>query len=344
MGWNYSVADYNVYYTRYTSPEKYKTLEPLYLMLQNLGKWVGLGYNAFLAIMSFLFLLIRMVLIKKMSVRQNFVIGLYLLFPFIMDITQIRMFYATTIVLLGIFFLLQNKKSSDSLFVFFVIMATLVHSSCILYLLLLFAKNIKRLGVDEYIKLCIAVCVGLYIMLPTEVLYKGLVAISKCLGFGRKFIETSFATNKAYKITHKFTYMIEILLFFVMMNLILAKTIRQNNVAKKLKELKNYEDFYSLDFFNFCLKSNITLLIILPLAWFSGDIYRVQHGLLTLFYIAISNSKCFRSKIKGNFKVNQLMLFFFIIVFMFLFLIGLPSLRNSVFLPVFFKNELFGKI
>lgn len=129
MGWNYSVADYKVYFTRYTNPEIYGTLEPLYVVLQNWGKMMGMNYNTFLACMSFIFLLIRMVLIKLMSARPNYVIGLYLLFPFIMDITQIRMFYATTIVLLGFYVLVKNYKYSDVLFVITVILASMLHAA-----------------------------------------------------------------------------------------------------------------------------------------------------------------------------------------------------------------------
>lgn len=341
MGWSYNVADYDVYFTRYTYPEIYGTLEPLYVAIQNIGKIMGLSYNSFLAYMSFIFLLVRMILIRSMSIRPNYVIGLYLLFPFIMDITQIRMFYATTIVLLGIFVLMKNYRYSNIFFVIIIIIASMMHSACIIYLLVLVAKNVKEFNTKKYLKTCIFGCVILYIMLPTGVLYDVLTVISGAFGFGRKFIETVFVTSQAYKITYKITYMVEILLFFCLMNSIF-KRIMKNNSISYIEKTKDNKKVSNLEFTQFCAKVNDSLLIVLPLAWFSGDIYRVQHGMTILFYIAFSNFEGFRSSNRGKIKLNQVLVTGFVIIFMLLFLLGISSLRETVFIPVFFENGLIG--
>lgn len=341
MGWSYNVADYPTYLLRYTHPEIYGTLEPLYVILQNGGNLLGLDYNTFLACMAFVFLLIRYILVKLMSMRPNYVVGLYLLFPFVMDITQIRMFYATTIVLLGIFVLVKNYKCSDILYAFIVVLATMIHAACIVYLLVLFAKHVKDFNTSNYLKGCILACVVFYILLPTNILYDSLAYISGIFGFETKFIETVFATGQAYKFTHKITYMLEIMLFFCVMNLIFRRAIRSQSAicdTEKIESIRKYKD---LEMLYFCTKVNCSLLIILPLAWFSGDIYRIQHGIVMFFYIVISNLDNFRSAKRGKIKINQLFLSGFIVVFMLLFLIGEPSLRENVFLPVFFENGLF---
>ena len=342
MGWNYSVADYDVYFTRYTHPEIYGTLEPLYVILQNFGKLVGLSYNQFLACLSFVFLLTRMILIKRMSVHPNYVIGLYLLFPFIMDVTQIRMFYATTFVLAGIYILQKKKKHSNLLFLLFVILASMIHSACIIYLVVLIAQNSKKINEKKYLQISVLVCLVLYAFLPTGILYGVLANICRAFGFGRKFIETTIATSKAYKITHKITYMIEILIFFFAMAVILQRAKKSISHNYSVDHNNVLSSFCEKDFLDLCSKINYSLLISLPLAWFSGDIYRVQHAMTIIFYIAVSNSNSFRSNIRGKVKINQSYIAGFIVVFMFLFLIGIPSLRETVFVPVFFNNELIG--
>ena len=101
MGWSYGNADYNIYLDRYNNSSSYKTLEPFYTILQDIAKGAGLEYESFLIICSGICLLIRFYVIWQSTAFPNFVLSLYLLFPFVMDIVQIRFFYASTIVFWG---------------------------------------------------------------------------------------------------------------------------------------------------------------------------------------------------------------------------------------------------
>ena len=337
MGWNHSTADYSVYLTRYTHPEIYKTLEPLYVLLQNLGQSLGMDYNLFLIAMSFLFLFIRMLAIRKLSNKPNIVIALYLMFPFIMDITQVRMFYATSLILLGLVFLLKNTKKDNLIFMAFVLMATSIHAACIFYGLLLLVNQIDKKSPKKYAHQLAAIVVIAYLMLFSGALYYVVSIASSFLGFGTKFVETAFATSMAYKITHKITYMIEIGLFWAFFNYIFGRAIRKRKKDDYIKEnIPNNNLLIS------CYKFNYTMLLLLPLAWFSGDIYRVQHGLLGLFYALYSNSYYMRNNTRGRCTLYQLATVLFMILFIFLFLVGLESLRETVFMPVFFENVFIG--
>lgn len=342
MGWNHSVADYRLYYIRYTNPEIYGTLEPLYVTFQNIGKMVGFDYSSFQIVMTFIFLCIRMIAIRTLSTRPNFVVSLYLLFPFIMDITQLRMFYATSIILLGIVYLLKRKKIDNIIFVLFVILATMIHSACICYLLLLIPINIENFNIKGYLRIIILMCLILFIMLFSGSLYELACIISSFLGFGTKFVETVFAAGQAYKATNKIVYMLIIFLFFFVFNLIFKKACKRY----KLLENENQVTFKTIaknkELVDICYKINYTLLIILPFAWFTGDIYRIQHGVLILFYSAFSDMEFFKGKNTGAITIYQAYVTVFIVLYVFLFLVGLSSLRESVFLPVFYDNILFG--
>lgn len=331
MGWNHSVADYSVYYTRYTQPEKYSTLEPLYSFFQDVGKYFALDYNHFLILMSFIFLLIRLIVIWHLSNRPNFVVGLYLLFPFVMDICQIRVFYATSIILVGVFFLVKDKKTGTFLFLISWIVACMIHAACVFYIIILVARVVNSKNIRKYKRICITVCLILYMLLVSGVLYWLVDIMSSLLGFGNKFVQTTISTSKAYKVTHRLVYMIEIILFSCMIDVLLKQT---NKYCKKLNSDSGYW------FFLFCYKVNCGLLLILPFAWFSGDVYRVQHGILLVFYIFFSNIRGVGGRRIGYFSISEIILACFIVVFVILFLVGLPSLRNTVFLPVFFNNSL----
>lgn len=342
MGWNHSVADYSSYYIRYTNPEIYGTLEPLYVIFQNTGKMVGLDYSSFQIVMAFIFLFIRMIAIRMLSTSPNFVVGLYLLFPFIMDITQLRMFYATSIILLGIVFLLKRKKIDNIIFILFVILATMIHAACICYLLLLIPVNIENFNIKAYLRIIIIMCLILFIMLFSGGLYELAHIISSLFGFGTKFIETVFAAGQAYKTTNKIVYMLIIFLFFFVINLIFKKARKRYKLSKNENQVMLKTISKNGELVDICYKINYTLLIILPFAWFTGDIYRIQHGVLILFYSAFSNMDFFKGKKHGSVTLYQIYVTIFIVLYVFLFLVGISSLRESVFLPVFYDNILFG--
>jgi hypothetical protein len=206
--------------------------------------------------------------------------------------------------------------------------------------LIVIAKYIDKSKVKKYSKQLVILIVIAYLLLFTGSLYTMAKTVLSIFGYGTKFVETVYATSQAYKITHKITYMMEIGLFFVFFNYIFSRAVRKYKNSIRTNKMIETENNMSLMIF--CYKVNYILLLILPLAWFSGDIYRIQHGILILFYSAFSNSNYMYSKKKAGITLYQLAIILFIAVFMLLFLIGLSSLRETVFMPVFFENELIG--
>lgn len=341
MGWSYGNADYNTYTLRYLYPNLYNTLEWLYTCLQNLGKAIGLDYAGFLIVMSAIFLFIRFWVICKMSSRPNMVIGLYLLFPFIMDITQIRMFYAVSLVLLGSYFLLKGTKRGYTLFILFVILATLIHASCALYFILLPAYMVGDDKLKTYAKRVICLIIGIFILLGSGLLYKIISVAASVFGFGVKFRETVIAASMAYSFNNKIVYMIEIVLFFVLANELLKRLLKngKSGVSKAGSKTMSASSVTKWSY-----KVNYALLVILPLAWFSGDIYRIQHGFFTMIYIALSNTEFAETGSRGRIKQSKLIIMILTAImigsFILLFLIGVKSLADNVFWPTFKNNRL----
>lgn len=335
MGWNHSVADYSVYSNRYYYPDVYKTLEPLYKLFQYFGQQKYMTYDDFLIIMSFIFLALRVISIIILSEKPNAVIGLYLLFPFIMDITQIRMFYATSVVLLGLALMTRLKKNGELFFILSVIVASMIHSACIFYILIVLIKKIGFKDIKKYNCIILLIIFILYFLLGTGLLYFISSKITSLLGFGRKFVETTYATSKVYSLMDKIIYMVEILLFFMINKLLINKLLKYLNKSSSYSILNEG----TMENLLICHKINYCLLIILPFAWFSGDIYRVQHGILIYFYSIYLNNGFFTSEKKGYITIYQIILSLFILILVILFLLGIESLRTNVFIPVFFENN-----
>lgn len=348
IGWSYGNADYNLYVSRYSYPDRYVTLEPLYVSVEKLFSSYGYDYESFLLIMSFICLLIKFILINKMSSRQNIVIAMYLLFPFLMDIVQIRSFYASTLVMVAIYVLLQKKKFSIPVYIALILFSTMIHSLCIVYLVLIIAVLIKTEKLHDFSRKIILAVAGATALLVSGILYKVLYYIATIFGFGTKFAETVIAAGMAYKVTNKMVYMAEIILFFLIANFICLKArkmILSNNYIGNSKK----EYLSGTKLIDFCYKSNYLMLIILPFAWFSGDIYRIQHIFMIILYIAASNVLSVENKkkhfllVKKNKLILNLSVSGLAIVFAILFTLLLVSLRETVFLPAFFSNRLIGE-
>lgn len=343
MGWSYGNADYNIYLSRYNNSNSFKTLEPVYTTIQNIAKGFGAGYEYFLIICSGLCLLIRFYIIIRSTVSPNLVISLYLLFPFIVDIVQIRFFYASTIILVGWYIILfSNKKRKYVYFVALVFFATLIHNSCLVYIVFIFIDRIEKYIKQIPIVALTLVC-GMFALLSSGVLYKVLYFVASLFNFQQKFKETFIANQNAYSLNDKVVYILEMLLAFFMINLICKKTkqlLRHSDYVIYLCSLQN-----ETRYLNFCYNANYIFLLLIPLVWFSGDIYRIQHSFFLLIYILCSavrpknNVKKFVIQ-KGTISLKVITLCL-AIFFMILFELLLVDLRTTVFIPTFFENRLF---
>jgi len=348
MGWSYGNADYAMYLRRYMYPETFGTLEPIYIIVEKFFGSLGYDYQIFLIVMSVICLIARFIVIQKISSRPNQVIALYLIYPFIMDIVQIRMFYATTFVLIAILLLREAKKPISFVVVFAIILvATLIHNACIIYMLLPLAKVLKKERISKYSRRIIIGIAVATALLASGLLYSVGLIVARLAGFGQKYVETIVAAGVAYKVTNRLVYMAEIILFFVIVNLI-CKQARKMILSEKYYYKERAQGILMIDEIDFLEKCNYLLFLILPLAWFSGDIYRVQHGFAIVIFMIVSNVIPISGSTSknGKLKHNQIKLGFYTIglafVFMVLFMLLLPGLRETVFLPAFFNNKLIG--
>lgn len=103
---------------------------------------IGLNFNQFRILIFIICMILILSTIYKFTNKCNFVLSVYMIFPFIMDCIQIRNFIAEAIIIYSMRYLLlinahQSKKRNIIKYVACVITASSFHSVSILYLLYL---------------------------------------------------------------------------------------------------------------------------------------------------------------------------------------------------------------
>ncbi|HFI0639754.1 TPA: EpsG family protein [Streptococcus suis] len=117
-----------------------------YISLMNLGISNRLYFQQFLQVISVITIIPLFYSINKLSVYKNLVCAFILLYPLSISIVQFRFFIAYTLVLLGLYFL-EKFTIGKYIFIALVILATTIHFSAIIFLILLFAleKNFQKI-------------------------------------------------------------------------------------------------------------------------------------------------------------------------------------------------------
>lgn len=123
--------------------------EPLYLLINTLAYETGMSYDVFFALQVAVSLLLLYNAFNFFKTRKSIVLTLYLLFPFAISVVQIRYFLATSIVIFAMkyLFLYFREKSLKCLlyYVFFVIVAGLIHYATVFFLVCLVPVVFRKL-------------------------------------------------------------------------------------------------------------------------------------------------------------------------------------------------------
>lgn len=137
----YSIGSYNVFY------EYFEQFEIGYRYFCRFMFSLGVDYDTFLIIYSLIGLLLIGSTIIKFTNKPGYVLALYFIYPFLMDIVQIRNFMAMAFIIFGIRYLFSSRKVDQFKYVFFVFLAASFQSVGLFYLILLFAKmqSVKKL-------------------------------------------------------------------------------------------------------------------------------------------------------------------------------------------------------
>ncbi|PJM74845.1 EpsG family protein [Bifidobacterium simiarum] len=165
-------SDYRMFSTQYDNPQIWKIYgasEPGYQFLMKVFRSFSLSFMTFRNFLLLVAIILVIATILDFSESISAVLALFFFVPFIINITQYRFFFASSICLFALRFLLKDKKHGLWVYIALVILAGTFHYSTLFYLL--FAAI--RVFDQKNIRYCsVAVTVISLALIPTGVMRK----------------------------------------------------------------------------------------------------------------------------------------------------------------------------
>lgn len=274
VGIGTNVADFSAYNRVYQfigNGNYYPNTGNGWWLLCKLGNMFGLSYEQFKMLILFVGLLIIRSTIKYFTNNPNYIWSLYLIYPVITDLIQIRFFVGLVITIWAVRYLVSNTPRGYIIYFISILVAGQVHNSAYFYLIFIFwkfvTKNIQK------------VVIGLVLFLGICLVEKNiLINIISSFGTGQE--NEFYLNNTLYQPTA--TQMV----FFTLVNttfILVSKYIRDSIYASNQIEISKAERNYV----DFMLAINIMAIVILVMAVFSFTFFRLQKPLWLLNYINV---------------------------------------------------------
>lgn len=324
FAFQYGNADYFSYENMYQHFAVYDTSNSFsnigYKILCRVFFSFGIKYDQFLVIEATVGLLIIAYVIFKNCKYPGIVLVLYTIYPYIMDTVQIRNFLAESIILLGISLYINQAEFRGYIHMgICLVIASLIHVSALVYLVLLLIPALKK----KYLKIIIGFAVVFEFVLIAYI--KEFVAIMQ-LG--------DHVSSYFYKSISPFTAVF-LTLYFISAAAILNCV---QNISLRNNQYTKWNAVVS--------RVNILMLPFIPLCFVTNDFQRIYRNVFVLSYIAVVNLYYSGNKNKVSFphvKVETMLLvatFGYAIVSNIVFVTLLYW--DTVVAPLFENNLLFG--
>lgn len=324
FAWSYGNADYFNYEYKYNNIGNLNTsFELLYVNTQKLANSLGLDYRAYLLIVASCFIVAVLWYTRKNTRNWPYVLSLYAIYPFMMDVVQVRNSMALIFIWVGIDALVNYESKREIIkFCVCIVVATLFHSAAFLCFVLLIPVFFNRRKV---------------IMITTIVDVTGFIATRFLGGIINRTLILLKMTSR-YDISSSSVFNIEtrkiviILLLFVTYELGIL-------FIKKSRTMHERIDISQLEIIE---KINIIMLITLPLTGFASDVYRLMGGLALVNYTLWANALASEGSIHIIEKRELLFrLYSVVAAFLNIYILVMSSINiNTVFYPLIQNNML----
>lgn len=328
--WN---ADYFGYQQTYNSiginnafESYFQEFEIGYKFVCRVAYKFGFDYNLFLATFSIIGLLLITSTIFKYTKRRSYVLGLYFLYPFMMDIVQIRNFMAMAIILFAFRYLISNRKVDKIKYIFFVLIASTFQTVGIFYLILVLAPIKNRATLVKVVGGITIGIIGVISLLNNGISIPIISTISYL------YLKTSIATRLGY-----------LVYFFISFNLVRFARKKNLEILLKNDDINSEIDIESeLEFGEIVYNINIILFCIYPLLFLSVDFIRLYRNLLIINYIFYSRIITIGFDKKVNMIVFKIAVLLFVGLSGWLFYYHMSA--EGVLIPIMERNILFDNL
>ncbi|MBT1173159.1 EpsG family protein [Bifidobacterium sp. MA2] len=327
MAFSSGNADAGINEYRYNDYEETKGItEAGYYLLMKVFSGSGIPFATYKQIIAAIELSLIGSTILKLATNTNVVLALYILYPFCMDVVQMRYTLALSIVIFSFRFLLDNKNKirNSILFAILIIVASLFHSLSIFYIFLL---AVKVLSVRNTVFIAAIIdCVGIAIFNPLS-----LLTIANAINMTDK-LNTYLANPTTFG-----AYRGAIILIF---SFLLTFGFAY---AFSIKRIPLHE---ISDFDISVIKINILALCIIPFLTLAPDFFRIQIGISLLNYITITNHLSKTSSHEYSILLKPvkniyMICLLYVMAFINLYILVLGNTNiDTVFIPLWFSNTL----
>lgn len=307
FAFNYNNADYAMYEQLYINNDfATHNIEIFFRIICEIAIKIGLSYRTFIMFYSIIPIALIGTSIKKYTKNPSFALSCYFIFPFLIDIVQIRHFMAIAIITYAFQFLLSDNKKDIYKYILLNFVAIGFHISAIAYLFFALAKKLDNR------KIRIALIFGIFLLiiliesnlLPT--------ILSNFIPYDK--VEVYFISSRWRPgLKTSIMYMI------IQTSIVAIMTIIYKYWKKHSLKIDQDEEWNRRNNIVTCVyKINIILMIILPFYLYSTQLIRIVRGMLLLNYIAIGNV-LEPKKVKDNYVIYLLTIL--VIAFLFYMLV-----------------------
>lgn len=327
-----SNADYNNYVTWFQSLSLKDIFNGniLFNMLMYMFKFTG-NYNVGLFAVSILAMVIIYKAISYYTDNIAFVISLYLIAPFVIDVIQVKNFIAMAIWFyfsryLHLAYIGKRKRYNMCIYLLGVAIASGFHFSFVITSIFVI---IVWLRLNKIIMLAVFISLSSFVVLRTNIMDRLLGIISKThinilVNISSKINAYTANFNQQRMETRlKLTLAVYICILLMLMCIYFIQKRKKNVQSKHLIE--------------FLITLNVATAVIFPFMRYSMEIYRVQRNLLLINYAIVSVGIPAKIVCNGKLNVNNMLskIFCGIIAGVYLYFECIYWNYGVVFKPVF---------
>ena len=173
---NTSNPDYNSYLNLYSSANESAfftnnlSIGAGYLLLQKVSVMLGLEYKYFLMIIVFFAFFLIDSTVRRFTNNSNYVYLLYFIFPFFLDIVQVRNFMVMALLVFSFKYLIEDKKWSNLKFFIFMILAATIQYIALFYIPFILVKKHRGNLMILFVALFV-LCVSTFFIVSNEVTF-----------------------------------------------------------------------------------------------------------------------------------------------------------------------------
>ena len=328
-GFNSYNADYIMYENKYyffKSLSNVNGTEILYKLSCYFGNKIGLNYQQFLIIIAGICIFLLYRFFKSNTKYKSACLGLYFIFPFFLDMVQIRQFLSICIVLNGLKFILKDDLLwKDYLkFSLFIIIASTFHTLSLIYIIFILLPFLNKQN-DSFKIIVATVLIVMSLIFvniePFENILLKIIGSEKVTAY---FIDGKYA--------NKSLFMAILYSFIQILPLIILLICKRN--CNKYKE--QYEN-ESISYLNKIITLNILMLICVVFYFYTAEFSRLYRILLPLDFCCMLN---IFNNYKRKLDFASLLLLIIFVLFYFYFFIFVNDVYDKTIDATFNNNIL----